>query len=58
MPRQPLVADRAGLFREHPALGLTLGCLFVSAIGLTFSWALCRRFGVNFFLSRTSAFSS
>jgi hypothetical protein len=50
MARQPLVAVRAGVFREHPALAITLGYLFVSAIGLLFSWALFRRFGVNFFL--------
>ena len=50
MARAPLAAAGAGLFREHPALALTLGYLSVSAIGLTFSWALFRRFGVNFFL--------
>lgn len=33
----------------HPALGLTLGYLLVSLLGLSFEWALFRRFGVNFF---------
>ncbi len=37
------------LIIRHPALGLTLGYLLVSLLGLSFEWALFRRFGVNFF---------
>jgi hypothetical protein len=50
MTREPRSAARTSLFREHPALAFTLGYLTVSAIGLTFSWALFRRFDLNFFL--------
>ncbi len=50
MTPDPYPAARTDLFREHPALAFTLGYLTVSAIGLTFSWALFRRFEVNFFL--------
>ena len=44
------VAPRARrLFVDHPALGLTLGYLLLSLLGLSYQWALFRQFEVNFF---------
>ncbi len=37
------------LFREHPALAVTMLYALVSAIGLLFNWSLFRQFGVNVF---------
>lgn len=38
------------LFAEHPALGVTLGYLLISLLGLSYQWTLFHRFDVNFFL--------
>ena len=45
----PPVNERR-LFIEHPALGLTLGYLLLSLLGLSYQWTLFRQFDVNFFL--------
>jgi hypothetical protein len=34
---------------QHPALGLTVGYLAVSLLGIAYEWTLFRHFGVNFF---------
>ncbi len=39
----------ASLLRNNPGVALTLAYLFVSLLGLTFSWALYRRFDINVF---------
>jgi len=46
--RTPVNESR--LFVDHPALGLTLGYLLLSLLGLSFQWTLFRQFDVNFFL--------
>lgn len=37
------------MMAQHPALGLTVGYLVVSLLGMSYEWTLFRRFGVNFF---------
>ncbi len=37
------------LFVEHPALGVTLGYLVISLLGLSYEWTLFRHFGINYF---------
>ena len=36
-------------FREHPAIAGTLLYLQVNAVGVIYSWALFRNFGINVF---------
>jgi hypothetical protein len=42
-------AETRNLFVEHPALGVTLGYLVISLLGLSYEWTLFRHFGINYF---------
>ncbi|MEE4162378.1 MAG: hypothetical protein V2I25_07690 [Woeseiaceae bacterium] len=49
---EPKAFPEAGVYRlvaEHPALLVSLGYVFASAIGMLFSWSYLWHFGIDFF---------